>query len=306
MNIVYIISAYKYPAQLVRLIRQLHTDTTSFFIHIDKKTDLAVYDQAVQGTQGLSNVHFLRRYRCDWGGFGHVQATLQGIHEIIKRGISFDYAILLTGQDYPIKTNDQIQDFLWQSQGKSFLDYFPLPSSQWEGGGLQRVELWHIRYLKSHFIFPSPRAFFLKRKFPKGFQPFGGCSYWCLSNEIITYIDKFTSQQPHFVNFFKYVDVPDEIFFQTIVMNSPFASNVVNDDLRYILWKELDSASPSILGKEDLEDLASSSKLFARKFDETIDAEVLNLIEEKILTNQSADHSANDLPHSRLSKFAHS
>lgn len=286
MNIVYIISAYKYPGQLVRLIRRLHSDATGFFIHIDKKTDSAVYEQAMQGTQDLPHVYFLQRYRCDWGGFGHVQATLEGIHDLIQRGLPFDYAILLTGQDYPIKTNNQIEDFLRQQKGKSFMDYFPLPSLEWEGGGLQRVELWHMRYLNRHFVFPSERDFFFKRKFPEGFRAFGGSSYWCLSKEIITYIHKFTRQHPKFVKFFKYVDVPDEIFFQTLVMNSPYASSIVNDDLRYILWKDWDAGSPSILVKEDLVGLASSSKFFARKFDENVDAEILNLIDQKILTNE--------------------
>jgi hypothetical protein len=286
MDIAYIISAYKYPGQLMRLIRRLHTDATSFFIHIDKKAGSVVYDQAVQGIQDLPNIYFLQRYRCDWGGFGHVQATLEGIHEVMQRGIPFDYVILLTGQDYPIKTNDHIQDFLRQQNGKSFMDYFPLPSSHWEGGGLQRVELWHVRFLNRHFLFPRDRDSFFKRKFPKMFRPFGGCSYWCLSKEVILYIHQFTRQHPKFTNFFKYVDVPDEIFFQTIVMNSSYASSIVNDDLRYILWKDWNAGSPSILLKEDLEGLASSPKFFARKFDENVDAEVLNLIDQKLLTNQ--------------------
>ncbi|MGE5445412.1 MAG: hypothetical protein ACM3SR_12560 [Ignavibacteriales bacterium] len=43
MRLAYIISAYKYPEQLIRLILRLNTDTTSFFIHVDKKTDNEVY-----------------------------------------------------------------------------------------------------------------------------------------------------------------------------------------------------------------------------------------------------------------------
>lgn len=89
---------------------------------------------------------------------------------------------------------------------------------------------------------------------------------------------------PNFVNFFKYVDVPDEIFFQTIVMNSPYAQCVVNDNMRYIDWKDWDAGSPAVLGREDLGKLAASPKLFARKFDESVDPEVLELIDEKILS----------------------
>jgi hypothetical protein len=282
MRIAYIISAYKYPEQLIRLITRLHSDSASFFVHVDKKTALEVYEKIVDGTKHLENVFFLKRYRCYWGGFGHVQATIEGINEIIKKNIPFDYAVLLTGQDYPIKTNEQIRKFLRQSHGKSFMDYFPLPSDHWEGGGMQRIELWHVRLFNRHYIFPKSRDFLFKRKFPKGFQPYGGSSYWCLSKECIAYIHNFINNNRRFVNFYRFVDVPDEVIFQTILINSPLAVNIVNDDLRFINWKDVDAGSPAVFVKNDFESLASSLKLFARKFDVNVDPEVLDLIDREI------------------------
>ena len=282
MRITYIISAYKNPEQLVRLILRLNADTTSFLVHVDKKTDKCLFDQMVCGTKHLSNVYFLKRYRCYWGGFGHVQATMEGLHEIFKRSIPFDYAILLTGQDYPIKTNEQIRTFLRQNGGKSLMEYFPLPSDNWEGGGLQRVELWHLRLRNRHFVFPENGRSWLKRKLPGSFRPWGGSSYWCLSGECIRYIYKFIKNNSRFVNFFRFVDVPDEIFFQTIIMNSPYAGRVVNDDMRYIEWNDPASGSPAVLGRHDFEKIISAPKLFARKFDVNVDAEVLDLIDQEL------------------------
>ena len=282
MRIAYIISAYKNPEQLVRLILRLNADATSFLVHVDKKTDKCLFDQIVCDTKHLANVYFLKRYRCYWGGFGHVQATMEGINEIFERGIPFDYAILLTGQDYPIKTNEQIRTFLQQNNGKSFMEYFRLPSDNWEGGGLQRVEQWHLWLEIHHLVFPKHHSSWLKRKFPKNFQPFGGSSYWCLPGECVRYIHKFIKSNGWFVKFFKFVDVPDEIFFQTIVMNSPFAGSVVNDDLRYIEWNDPNSGSPAILGRHDFGKIASAPKLFARKFDVNVDAEVLDLIDQEL------------------------
>jgi hypothetical protein len=37
MNLAYIITAYKLPDLLVRLVHRLHSRTTTFLIHIDKK-----------------------------------------------------------------------------------------------------------------------------------------------------------------------------------------------------------------------------------------------------------------------------
>jgi Core-2/I-Branching enzyme len=282
MHIAYIISAYKNPEQLIRLILRLCSEQTTFLVHVDKKADREIYNRIVEGTRHLLNVHFLKRYDCYWGEFGHVQASLEGIRELMKRKISFDYALLLTGQDYPIKTNAQIQDFLQQHKGESFLANFPLPSKEWEDGGLERVERWYVRWYGGRFVFPKNGYSFIKRKFPKGLLPFGGSSYWCLTKECIEYIDHFVRTHSRFIRFFKYVDVPDEIFFQTILMNSAHAENIINDDLRYIDWKDPNSGSPAVLSKTDLSSLLVSQKLFARKFDVNVELKILDLIDQMI------------------------
>jgi hypothetical protein len=283
MRNAYIISAYKNPEQLIRLILRLSFKQASFLIHVDKKAASGIFDKIYKGTRDLSNVHFLKRYDCYWGEFGHIQASLEGIRELINRGISFEYAFLLTGQDYPIKTNAQIHDFMENHQGKSFLAHFSLPSDEWKNGGLERVERWYVRWYGGRLVFPKNKNVLIKRKFPKGYLPFGGSSYWYLSKECVEYIDRFVYDHPQFVNFFKYVDVPDEIFYQTILMNSPLAESIVNDDLRYIDWKDPNSGSPAVLSKADLDNLLSSQKLFARKFDTNVDAEILDRIDELLL-----------------------
>jgi len=288
IHIAYIISAYKNPEQLIRLILRLCSGQTSFFIHFDKKAEDQIFGQIIEGTRKLPNVHLLKRYNCYWGEFGHVQASLEGIRALVNRNISFEYAFLLTGQDYPIKTNLQVEGFLESHKDKSFMANFPLPTVEWENGGLERVKRWYVRWYGRRFIFPKNGNVTIKRKFPKGFRPFGGSSYWCLSKECIEYIDHFVRDHPQFVQFFRYVDVPDEIFFQTILMNSPLAEHIVNDDLRYIDWKDPDSGSPAVLNKNDLDSLLTSPKLFARKFDVNVDTEILDLIDQTVFQSANA------------------
>lgn len=281
MRLAYILSAYKYPRQLVRLIERLSTASTWFFVHVDKRTDDGIYREMVSGARRCPNVHFVKRHWCDWGGFGHVAATLEGIRAICKMGINFDYAILLTGQDYPIKPNRQIEAFLMDHKGRLFLEFFPLPTDQWHNrgvvGGMDRIEEWHWRVRGREIRLP------VKRQFPVGYQPFGGSSYWCLPRECIEHIDALTRRDRRLVRFFRFVDVPDEMFFQTVLLNSPFAPRAVNDNLRYIDWKDPNAGSPGILDNGDFEKLAASPKLFARKFDESVDAHVLDRIDRELL-----------------------
>ena len=102
VEIAYIISAYKYPEQLTRLVSRLNTGGVHFFIHVDKKTENGIYLQAANALSQFPNVYFLKRHRCYWGGFGHVRASLKGIAAVAARKLPVDYLILLTGQDYPI------------------------------------------------------------------------------------------------------------------------------------------------------------------------------------------------------------
>ena len=45
--------------------------------------------------------------------------------------------------------------------------------------------------------------------------------------------------------------LPDEMFTQTLLMNSPFASTVVNKHLRYICWEHRNGNRPAVLDESD-------------------------------------------------------
>jgi len=98
MKIAYIILAHKYPEQLVRLVSRLQTENTCFFIHIDGKTDQETSSQMVNQLQHIPSVYFVKRYKCFWGDFNIIKATLEAIATLLKSKIEFDYAILLSGQ----------------------------------------------------------------------------------------------------------------------------------------------------------------------------------------------------------------
>jgi hypothetical protein len=278
VNLAYIVSAYKLPDQLVRLVRKLDCESAHFFIHVDRKTHDSVY-RRMEAALRSSNVHFLSRHRSYYGGFGHVAATVKGMRELFRQRVPFDYTILLTGQDYPIKPARQIDEFFRQHDGQSFIEYFPLPHEEWERGGLDRLSYWHFRFSRSYFRIPR-RSRGFERRFPS-LRLFGGSAYWCLSRECTEYVYRFLQQQSSYERFFKYVNVPEEMFFQTIILNSPLKEQVVNDDLRFVEWRNPEIAGgPAILGKDDFSDIVESSKLFARKFDITLDARILDMVDE--------------------------
>jgi hypothetical protein len=94
-------------------------------------------------------------------------------------------------------------------------------------------------------------------------------------------VARFVESRPDVVDFFRHVDIPDEVFFQTVLMNSELAGSVVNDNLRYIDWTR--GARPALLEARDLPALRASPKLFARKFDVCHDGEILDLVDTELL-----------------------
>jgi Core-2/I-Branching enzyme len=272
MRIAYVVTVHKNPAQVGRLLRRLATDDAIFVLHVDRRAGDEIDAAMRRQVDGLQ-ADFVARNRCFWGGFGHVRAAVKGLDHLLSHGVPFDYAVWLSGQDYPLRPATAIERFLAEAGGKSFLHHERLPTSFWRRGGFTRIEQWHlVSYRALHLPVPW------RRKVPGGLAPYGGEGWWSFSRPVAEYVRDFDAANPSFVRFFEHVLHPAELFFHTIVMNSPFAETVVPDHLRYIDWSE--DPGPVILRTGDLERLQASGKLFARKFDTDVDERVLDLIDE--------------------------
>jgi hypothetical protein len=297
MKIAYLILAHRYPLHLVRLVSRLDTADANFFVHLDRRSPRHVYETLVRKLGSRQNVHFVKRYPCRWGSFGIVRASLQGLADVLESEVSFDYLALLSGQDYPIKSNAFICSFLRQREGTSFIHHNPFPFTEWVGqnGGWDRVRMWHLRTDNHYLIYPEKRGFRsrvlevvwnaaverfpLERRFPGGFHPYGGAQFWCLHRDHVRQLHEFTRANPRFVRFFRFVNIPDEIFFQTIAANILDGIELHNDTLTYVPWNR----PGATLHSSDFEALLSTHHLFARKFDPEVDARVLEMIDRELL-----------------------
>jgi len=274
-RVAYVVLAHKNPGQVVRLLRRLASDNATFLVHVDRRASAVVEDGIRAGVDDLTGVLLLPRVTCYWGGFGMVRATLNGFTKLVD-GVAFDHAVLLSGQDYPLRSAAEIEGFFAAGDGRSFMTHAALPVEFWPGGGLPRIEQLHlVGRCALHLRLPW------RRRVPGDLDPFGGGSWICLSRSAVEHVTRFAREHPNVVRFFERVLHPDELFFQTILMNSSLADSVVDDHLRYIQWGD-DPGSPDTLQAADLERVLASGKLFARKFDDTVDSSVLDLLDAHI------------------------
>lgn len=275
MRVAYVVVVHKDAPQIVRLVRALATPSSTFVVHVDRRAGPALRGEIEALLDGAADLAFVEPHRCYWGGFGMVRAALKGLDALVGRNDPFDYAVLVSGQDYPLRPASEIESFLRDAGRSSFLNAFPLPRPDGWGprGGLDRVEDWHLVNRRAlHLRLPRPR------RLPLGLAPFGGSAWWCLQRDVAVHVQRFSRANPRVVRFFEHALHPSELFFQTVIMNSPHASSVVDDSLRFVKWADA-ARSPETLTMDDLDDILASAALIARKFDPGVDARVLDAVD---------------------------
>ena len=163
-------------------------------------------------------------------------------------------------------------ELYWQVDGVSHL---------LEMTGSKRLQRWgwgaYSRLTRSAYRYaPS-----LKRKFLPGFVPYGGPNWFAISSHCATYALNYLREHPEYCKFFAHTLNPDELFLQTLVLNSPYRDHVVDDALRFTDW-ETGASSPRVLTSEDFDRLIASDSLYARKFDSTKSLDIVSRIRSHI------------------------
>jgi hypothetical protein len=201
----------------------------------------------------------------------------------LEAGEEFSHLVLLTGQDYPLRPAHDIRSILAESPGASFISWQTAPHPDREfcwDGYLAHIQRWHVRIRGTWYAFPpGKRPWYLRlfKRIPEGLHPLAhGLAYWAMSREAVEYCVSFLDERPDVIRFFRRALVPDENIFQMILLASPLAGRVVDDDLRYVEWE---GWHPRVLRAEDLDVLTSSGKLFARKFDMDADPTIFDLLD---------------------------
>ena len=279
MRIAHLILTHQGPAQLARLLNALAHPNAVCYIHLDKKADFAPF----AFLQNRPGVYFTRtRLNVKWGGYSLTNVVLECSREILAHAARYDFINVLSGQDYPLQSAEQIHQFFQQQLGQSFIECEPLGSAWWRANR-SRVERYHL----TEFTFPGRyavqqalNAVLPKRKFPLPYLLHGGNmgGWYTLSRAAAGYLLGFLDRQPRLRRFARLTWGSDEFLIHTILHNSPLRGTLVNDNLRYIDWAG-GGASPRTLARADLPALLASPKLWARKFDLALDAAVLDALD---------------------------
>jgi hypothetical protein len=289
MALAFVIIAHKNPAQVERLFKAIYRPDDVVIFHFDRKSDGALHELGQRLAKEYRNVIVLRPRSIIWGGFNAAEVQLAAMEAALRANPNWHHFINLSGQDFPIKGLSRLENRLLENLRASYITWFdPLMTSLW-GNARKRIERYYLdstwldrilripglgRRIRHVFgwenQFPFIPGF---RRRPPPFRYYGGSNYVILSREAAHYAVS-DPRARQISRWLKHTVHPDEIFIQSILLNSPLALTVVNESLHEIEFPK-DSLHPHTFTSSDLDRLLSSPKFFARKFDESRDPALL-------------------------------
>ncbi|OEJ16874.1 glycosyl transferase [Brachyspira hampsonii] len=254
----------------MRLINHLKKDF-DIYVHIDKKSKLNL--------KTFDNVKIYKKYKVYHAEVSQIISTLFLINEAYEN--NYDRYVFISGQDVPLKTNKEIIDFFNTNKNSEFISY----ESTKHNSHLKKWEDIRLNHYCSNSrinrVFHSSVRKFIFALLPNRKtieNVYFGSSWWNLTNNAVKYILEYIQKSPDFLKRFYHTWGGDEYFFQSILLNSLFKENCVNDGLRYIDWSEKYGSNPVTFRFEDYDNIKNNirNNLFARKFDENIDNDIID------------------------------
>ena len=302
LKILYLIMTHEKPLQTVRLVSALEEKGHTFVIHIDAKNRSNETQEIL--TEFYADhplVHVLPdsfRVGVNWGGFSIVESTLKAIQfafGIGRPGAPFDFhrVINLASTSYPLKSNVEIQ---------ATLNKYPLDVNLVEVRPSPNRPIsknWH-KYVECddavHRIYRMGN--------PRNISMFVGSQWFIITREFAEYM--VNGNSPFVTNYIEYarnIVVADENFFGTVLMNSPFCGKHFNKNFLHMQFDDWENnkkkkgerdpskclmpnpdhcgRSPTTMTYDYLPVLELSTALFARKFSEDVDIEILDVLDRR-------------------------
>ena len=272
---VFLIQAHKDLDQLNTLVEQLRDDAFVVYVNLDRKCALDPGDVHPYARQ------VARRVDVHWGTFSQVQAVLNALAQIDAEVPAYDKVTFLSAQDFPLLSNARLKTALARLSGHELLDVTPIGTAPGQWAAASRYQYFWAdqgslaRHLACRAVNRMLRAAGRTRRLPGGMQAYGGSSWWALSQACIRHVLGRVDRAPGLARFFRHCACPDELFFQTLIMNSPFARRVLGHNFRYVQWPEHGARNPSILVEADVARIAASHAHFCRKLDSRLSAALL-------------------------------
>lgn len=276
-KIAYFILVHRFPLQFKKLFIAIYNADNYYLIHLDKKADAGLSKDIKCFLADYPNAFVLESTNVVWGGYSMVQAELKGMNFLLSMHTDWDYFINLSGQDFPLKSQAYIQDYLAKDKSLNFI----ITQNQRvvRPDTMNRIEKYYTETTTNISWFKHSRPYM------EHVIPYIGGQWMMLTRACCDFICN-SSEVKKFEDYYQNTLIADESFFQTVLMNTSFDGTIISDDKRAIVWIPDGNIKlrPKTFTILDLPFLLESDCLFARKFDDQVDSSIIDAIELNINT----------------------
>ncbi|MGQ7373104.1 beta-1,6-N-acetylglucosaminyltransferase [Streptococcus suis] len=290
MKFAYLVMVHEFNSILETLLDLLDDPRNDIFIHVDKKSSNFSYEKIEQLIKE-SQVFYVPQVDVIWGDVSQINAEM-ALLEYATSQNSYDYYHLLSGSDLPLKSQDEIHEFFKMHEGDEFVDLFSADFSL-----VNRVNYYNLFRKKigrgntittnllkriSYLLIFIQKIVGIKRNKQVEFQK--GANWFSITDSFARYV---VEKREWIEKVFAYTECGDEVFLQTILINSDYFHNVHSLDYdnsvdtikRLIIFENY---KPHVFIEKDLELLLDTSALFARKFDQGVSDVVVSKLYDKL------------------------
>lgn len=290
----YLILAHQNYKQLSILLELIDDSRNDIYIHIDKRSVFTRVDKArLYNSVKESSIYFSKRTSVSWGGYSVVVAEINLLEAAINNG-GYCYYHLLSGQDLPIKTQDYIHSFFKKHSGFEFISFC---DDNWISDMKYRVKYyWFFQEyvgrnsgIDKYCLKKLDKlGYMIQSKIKvdrlKDYSFSAGSQWFSVTDEFARYL---LSNKKNICKMLKATLCCDESLCQIFSSNSNFKSKIyqngnVSSNMRLIDWSR---GSPYVFRIYDYDMIIKSDCLFARKFDMSVDENVIYSIRKTLLFN---------------------
>ena len=300
-RVTYLIASHTLPDEVSRLALTLRrgSPAASVVVHHDDRR--SVIDRNRLSDLGVRLIE--PPSRGNWGDISLLSMVLRCLRWCLDH-TEFDWLVLLSGQDYPVRPVAEIEQSLGGAAVDAFIETWPCrrpalraPVDEFSGRYFFRWRRMGSSTLVSLARAAPGRGRLVRTRIqPSGTwvgirgvrSPFGpglvchrGSDWFALSRTAAMAVDTFVRTRPDVLRYYSRTLHPTESFIQTVLANDA-SLRLSGDYRRFTMWDDPNQESPSVLRLEDLDAILASGCDFARKFDPTVDRAILDQLDRRV------------------------
>lgn len=279
-----LIMAHQNIWTLEKIIRLLDYEYFDIFVHIDKKSAIEIEDIKNIKLE-KSEVFPYKNIDVRWADVSMIECELFLLEKASEKN-DYKYYHLISGEDMPIKRAEEIFGF-FNDNDKEFIHSHYINIKTFD-----RINNYNIftRYRRKSIIFLIINRLSLTiqkiLKINRNLDILSiktGSNWFSITNELAQYL---IENKESLLVEYEHTVSGDEMFLQTLVDHSKFKENLykpvpnnLSDSMRHIDW---DRGAPYTFRTNDYEELINSDCMFARKFNENVDNEIIEKLYETL------------------------